>query len=125
MPSIELMLGIKINQMEQNKKVVWITGATSGIGEALVKIYSDSGQRLILSSRRESILEEVRSKCSNPEKIKILPLDLNDFDAAPSLVRKAYDLFGRIDILINNAGVSQRSLIADTQFDVFKKIDRN
>ncbi len=108
--------------MEQNKKVVWITGASSGIGEALVKIYSDSGQRLILSSRRESILEEVRSKCSNPENIKILPLDLNDFDAAPSLVRKAYDFFGRIDILINNAGVSQRSLIADTQFDVFKKL---
>ena len=96
-------------------------GASSGIGEALAKIYS-RGQRLILSSRRESLLEEVRLKCSNPDNIKILPLDLNDFDDATVKVEKAYDFFGRIDILINNAGVSQRSLIADTQFDIFKKL---
>ena len=122
MPLPELMPGTKKNLMKQNKKVVWITGASSGIGEALAKIYSERGQRLILSSRRESLLEEVRLKCSNPDNIKILPLDLNDFDDATVKVEKAYDFFGRIDILINNAGVSQRSLIADTQFDVFKKL---
>ena len=122
MPLPELMPGTKKNLMKQNKKVIWITGASSGIGEALAKIYSERGQRLILSSRRESSLEEVRLKCSNPDNIKILPLDLKDFDDATVKVEKAYDFFGRIDILINNADISQRSLIADTQFDIFKKL---
>lgn len=122
MPSVGSILGIKKIVMKKNKNIIWITGASSGIGEALAKIYSDRGHRLILSSRRESILEQVRSQCSNPENIKILPLDLNDFAAAPAKVKKAYDFFGRIDILINNAGVSQRSLIVDTQFDVLKKL---
>ena len=108
--------------MKKTTKIVWITGASSGIGEALVKIYAHRGEKLILSSRNFTALERVKSECDNPGNIKILPIDLNDFDAAPALVQKAYDFFGRIDILINNAGVSQRSLIADTQFDVFKKL---
>ena len=108
--------------MKKTTKIVWITGASSGIGEALVKIYAHRGEKLILSSRNFTALERVKSECDNPGNIKILPIDLNDFDTAPALVQKAYDFFGRIDILINNAGVSQRSLIADTQFDVFKKL---
>ncbi len=122
MPSPESRLGIKKNLMKKTTKIVWITGASSGIGEALVIIYAHRGEKLILSSRNFTALERVKSECDNPGNIKILPIDLNDFDAAPALVQKAYDFFGRIDILINNAGVSQRSLIADTQFDVFKKL---
>ena len=75
-----------------------------------------------MSSRRVDALERVKSECQNPENIKILPIDLSDFDAAPAGVQKAFDFFGRIDVLINNAGVSQRSLFVDTQFDVFKKL---
>ena len=108
--------------MKKNKKIVWITGASSGIGAALAKIYADRGEKLILSSRRVDALERVKSECQNPENIKILPIDLSDFDAAPAGVQKAFDFFGRIDVLINNAGVSQRSLFVDTQFDVFKKL---
>ena len=51
-----------------------------------------------------------------------MPIDLNDYDEAPALVTKAYDFFGRIDILINNAGLIQRSFIVHTQFNVFKKL---
>jgi dehydrogenase/reductase SDR family member 7 len=116
------MRGIKKHPMEGNKKVVWITGASSGIGAALVKIYAEKGAKLILSSRTVSDLEKVKSECPISENVKILPLELNDFDKAEFRVQKAYDFFGRIDILINNAGISQRSLIADTQFDVFKKL---
>ena len=118
----ELMLGIKKNPMKNTNKIVWITGASSGIGAELAKIYSHRGIKLILSSRNVRALERVKSECYYPENIKILPIDLNDFYAAPALVKKAYNIFGRIDILINNAGVSQRSLIVDTQFDVLKKL---
>ena len=118
----ELMLGIKKNLMKNTNKIVWITGASSGIGAELAKIYSHRGIKLILSSRNVRALERVKSECYYPENIKILPIDLNDFYAAPALVKKAYNIFGRIDILINNAGVSQRSLIVDTQFDVLKKL---
>lgn len=122
MQLLELMLGIKKNLMKNTNKIVWITGASSGIGAELAKIYSHRGIKLILSSRNVRALERVKSECYYPENIKILPIDLNDFYVAPDLVKKAYNIFGRIDILINNAGVSQRSLIVDTQFDVLKKL---
>ena len=122
MQLLELMPGIKKNLMKNTNKIVWITGASSGIGAELAKIYSHRGIKLILSSRNVRALERVKSECYYPENIKILPIDLNDFYAAPDLVKKAYNIFGRIDILINNAGVSQRSLIVDTQFDVLKKL---
>ena len=108
--------------MKNTNKIIWITGASSGIGAELAKIYSHRGIKLILSSRNVRALERVKYECYYPENVKILPIDLNDFYAAPALVKKAYNIFGRIDILINNAGVSQRSLIVDTQFDVFKKL---
>ena len=108
--------------MKSQQKVIWITGASSGIGAALAKIYSRIGEKLILSSRRELALEKIKSECDQPENISILTLDLNDFDAADETVKKAYEFFGSIDVIINNAGISQRSLIVDTQFDVFKKL---
>lgn len=116
------MRGTKKSLMKKNKKIVWITGASSGIGSALAKIYADKGAKLILSSRKVSDLEKVKSECQISENVKILPIDLNDFDKAAVGVQKAYDFFGRIDVLINNAGISQRSLIVDTQFNVFKKL---
>tara|TARA_B100001059_G_scaffold104641_2_gene104458 strand:+ start:4920 stop:5711 length:792 start_codon:yes stop_codon:yes gene_type:complete len=108
--------------MKKDEKVVWITGASSGIGAALAKIYAEKGAKMILSSRRVTDLEKVKSECPISENVKILPIDLNDFDKAAVKVQKAFEFFGTIDVLINNAGVSQRSLIADTQFDVFKKL---
>lgn len=122
MPSLESMRGTKKYLMKKDEKVVWITGASSGIGAALAKIYAEKGTKLILSSRRVPDLEKVKSECPISENVKILPIDLNDFDKAAVEVQKAFDFFGTIDVLINNAGVSQRSLIADTQFDVFKKL---
>ena len=122
MPSPESMRGTKKYLMKKDEKVVWITGASSGIGAALAKIYAEKGAKLILSSRRVPDLEKVKYECPISENVKILPIDLNDFDKAAVKVQKAFDFFGTIDVLINNAGVSQRSLIADTQFDVFKKL---
>jgi short-subunit dehydrogenase len=103
-------------------EVIWITGASSGIGEALAYELNKYGSRLIISSRSQKGLDLVKKRCAYPKKVMVLALDLADFDKMPVRVEKAVAAFGKVDILINNAGISQRSLIADTQFEVFKKL---
>lgn len=104
-----------------NSKVVWITGASSGIGEALAYDLSQRNCKLILSARNVQNLEMVKLKCANSE-VAILPFDLTDFDNAKNHVATAISFFGKIDILINNGGVSQRSLLVETDFDVDRKL---
>ncbi|MDO8316557.1 MAG: SDR family oxidoreductase [Flavobacterium sp.] len=104
-----------------NGKVVWITGASSGIGEALAYELATKNCKLILSARNIKALEVVKSKCSTSE-VVILPFDLVDFDNARNHVEKAIAAYGKIDILVNNGGVSQRSLIIETDFEVDKKL---
>ncbi len=103
-------------------QVIWITGASSGIGAELAKQYSKQGKLLILSARRDVELKAVKNSCDYPENIKILPLDLKDFDSMEKHVKKAITFFGSIDLLINNGGVSQRSLIAETNFHVYQEL---
>ncbi|MDT0607366.1 SDR family oxidoreductase [Croceitalea rosinachiae] len=103
-------------------KVIWVTGASSGIGKELAYQLSKRNCKLILSARRKEVLEKVKNQCSNPKDVKILPLDIIEFEKADSYVEIAIDLFGKVDIQINNAGVSQRSLIAETDFSVYKTI---
>lgn len=105
-----------------DNQVIWITGASSGIGEELAKQYTERGNKLILSARRKNELERVKSVCLHPENIAIVPLDLTEFDTLPEKVEQAKACFGRIDLLINNGGVSQRSLITDTKFEVYKQL---
>ena len=102
-------------------KVVWITGASSGIGEALAVGASRRGARLVLSSRREAELERVKKLCANPAEVAVLPLDLTAFDAGAAAA-KAAGFFGPVDVLVNNAGISQRSLLLDTDMSVYRKI---
>jgi short-subunit dehydrogenase len=104
-----------------NGKVVWITGASSGIGEALAYELARKNCKLILSARNIEALELVKSNCLNAE-VAVLPFDLADFGNAKNNAEKAVAAFGKIDVLINNGGVSQRSLIAETDFEVDKKL---
>ncbi len=103
-------------------KTIWITGASSGIGEALTYALSERGCKLILSSRKKDALEKVQMHCAHPENVRIVPLDVSDFDILPEKANIALSAFGSIDILINNAGISQRSLIIDTDLEVYKRI---
>jgi len=102
-------------------KVVWITGASSGIGEAMAVLAAQRGAKLVLSARRAAELERVRSRCADPAQVAVLPLDLNAFDAADA-AQRAQDYFGNVDVLVNNAGVSQRSLLKDTEVQVYRRI---
>lgn len=103
-------------------KVVWITGASSGIGEALTYELNNIGSKLIISSRNELALAKVKARCKYPENVRVLPLDLSEHSALPQTVATAIRIFSRVDILVNNAGISQRSYIIDTRFEVFKKL---
>lgn len=105
-----------------NDKVIWITGASSGIGKSLALHMGGRGARLILSSRNAERLKEVRNALPHPEKAAILPMDLESWTEFPRLATKAIQLFGHVDVLVNNAGLSQRSLIADTGMEVYEKL---
>nr|XP_020669356.1 dehydrogenase/reductase SDR family member 7 isoform X2 [Pogona vitticeps] len=108
-------------------KVVWVTGASSGIGEELSYQLAKIGSLLVLSARRENELERVKKKCLeisslNDKDILIVPLDLTNRDTHQSATNTVLKHFGKIDVLVNNGGRSQRSLFMDTQIDVYRAI---
>lgn len=105
-------------------KVIWITGASSGIGEALVKeLAMNTTSKIILSSRKEVQLFTVAEKAGlSPDRFAVLPLDLAHYKDMPDMAAKAVEKFGKIDLLINNAGLSQRSLAIETDIEVDKRL---
>ena len=105
--------------MSFNKQCWWITGASSGIGAALARDLAARGASLVLSGRNVAALEAVASDC--PDAL-LLPFEATDFEAIPELVNRAWAWRGRVDGLVNNAGVSQRSLALNTAFSVYQKI---
>jgi len=109
--------------MEVNNKVIWITGASSGIGEALCYKLNEIGAKLIISSRSRDGLYQVKHNCTkNQLDIHVLPLDLENTSDLQSKANAALAIYGRIDIVIHSGGVSQRSLAMETDLDVAKKI---
>lgn len=108
--------------MALHNKVIWITGASSGIGEALARAFSQQGVRLVLSARRRDELERVRAGLSDPEQHLVLPLDLTDSDSFAAATQTVIDQCQRIDILVNNGGISQRSRIIDTDLAVDRRV---
>ncbi|NVJ99663.1 MAG: SDR family oxidoreductase [Alphaproteobacteria bacterium] len=106
-------------------KTVWITGASSGIGEALAYEFSAAGAKLILSARRPDELSRVKEAClqlDGAEGMMVLPLDVTDERAISDATKVARSFTGRIDMLINNAGISQRALCVDTEMATYRKL---
>ncbi|GGE53072.1 oxidoreductase [Halopseudomonas oceani] len=101
-------------------KVVWITGASSGIGEALAKAMLAQGASVILSGRRADALQALADTA--PDNTLVLPFETTDYARLPELVEQAWAWQGRIDLLINNAGISQRSLALDTGLQVYRQL---
>ncbi|HWE99264.1 MAG TPA: SDR family NAD(P)-dependent oxidoreductase [Caulobacteraceae bacterium] len=101
-------------------RTAWVTGASSGIGEALAIGLGERGARVILSGRRVEALETLASAMAGES--LVLPFETTDLDALPAVVDRAIGWREGVDLLINNAGVSQRSLALDTEFDVYRTI---
>ncbi len=109
--------------MKFRDKVVWITGASSGIGEGLAHAFAREGARLVLHSLTMEELENVAAHCTeNNVEFMLLAFDLAQPNDYPALVKQVTDRFGRIDVLINNAGISQRALAHETLTAVDRKI---
>ena len=107
--------------MSFQDQVVWITGASAGIGEALALAFARQGARLILSARNETELQRVAAACA-PATVLVLPLDLADTASLPVNAAEALVRFGRLDVLLNNGGVSQRSLALETTLEVDRRL---
>lgn len=101
--------------------VVWLTGASSGIGEHLAYQLAKKGAKLIISARRKDELERVKANC-NSETVEILTLDLEDSFSLKQRAKEADTIFGEVDILINNGGISQRDTILNTDLEVDRKL---
>jgi dehydrogenase/reductase SDR family protein 7B len=102
-------------------KVIWITGASSGIGEAVAKAFNAAGATVLISSRREEELERVKRSCPFSEKVYIFPLDLTQSSSIQLVTEEVLSKF-EIDLLFNNGGISQRSLTSETSIENDRKI---
>ncbi len=101
-------------------KVIWITGASSGIGKALAQTAAQQDTKLILSGRRVDALEALATELSVD--CLVLPFEVTDYDALESKVDEAWAWQGRVDILVNNAGISQRCLAIDAKPEVYTEL---
>ncbi|XP_006096109.1 dehydrogenase/reductase SDR family member 7 [Myotis lucifugus] len=114
-------------EWELTDMVVWVTGASSGIGEELAYQLSKLGVSLVLSARREHELERVKRRCLENGNLKgkdilVLPFDLADISSHEVATKAVLQEFGKIDILVNNGGRSQRSLCVEASMDVYKEL---
>ena len=103
-------------------KVIWITGASSGIGEALAYQYNAMGAKLIISARNRDELFRVKGNCKNQINVHVLSLDLEDQTTLASKANDAIRIYGHLDLLINSAGLGQRSAALETDVAVEQKI---
>jgi len=101
---------------------VWITGASSGSGEGLAMQLAREGARLVISERRAELLEALRARCPRPDDVAILPMDVAKTAEAAGHVATAVAAFGKIDVMVHNAGIGQRSLIAETALEEDRRI---
>lgn len=106
----------------QSHKTAWITGASSGIGEALAKAFVGQGGFAILSGRNVAELQRVAIETKAPDHCLILPFDTVDYAGLAGKVAEAIAFQGGVDVLVNNAGISQRSPAVDTDLSVYQRI---
>jgi len=119
-----LYLHKAIKKHNMNKKVCIITGASSGIGKALAYEYASIGHNIVIAARRIDLLSEIAKKIESKYSTKIITVaaDVSNQKDCENIINKALDSFGQIDILINNAGVSQRALFENLDLDSFRKV---
>jgi dehydrogenase/reductase SDR family protein 7B len=103
-------------------KVAWVTGASSGIGEGIVRDLASKGAKVVLSARKLDALEEIRKSLPNAEQHFCISLDLEHSQNFPELANEVVSKMGKIDFLFNNGGLSQRSEASETPMEVDRRI---
>lgn len=115
--------------MRLKDKVVVITGSNSGVGAAAAKMFASEGAAVVISARRVEALEKVASEIKNTGgKVLAVPTDVSKVEDCEKLIKAAVDTFGKIDVLVNNAGVLDTGLKAINHFldeDLDKVVDIN
>lgn len=109
-------------QLNLKNKVVWITGASSGIGLALAEKLYIQGAKIIISARNEKQLMQLKDKLAEKENCLVLPFDLKNSSEFEKLHKQIIEKFGRCDVLINNGGFSQRSKALETSQELEREI---
>jgi len=102
--------------------VAWVTGASSGIGEALARRYASAGAYVIVTARRVARLEALRDSLADPARVLVLPGDLEDPDVHEALAQAALAWRGHVDVVIHSAGISQRGTVAETTMPTVRRI---
>jgi len=119
-------LGKSISSLQG--KVIWITGASSGIGKQLAIVLAENNVKLCISARRIAELERVKEECLlkatklQPNDILVLPMDMLDIDRHAEHFNKVIEHFGGVNVLVNNAGRSQRALFKDITLEVDREL---
>jgi short-subunit dehydrogenase len=108
--------------MDFQDRRVWITGASSGIGEALAVAFHQAGAKLILSARREDELKRVQATCGGEPNTRLLPMDVTNAAELPNKTQLARSIFDGIDVLVLNAGITQRSRTRETDETVYRRL---
>lgn len=109
--------------MKLQTKTIWITGASSGVGEGMARIFHREGADIIISARREAELNRVKGACSGgPGTVTVLPFDIASMEQIDEAARTVLNDFKRLDMLVNNAGISQRSLARETGLEVDRRV---
>lgn len=104
-------------------KIIWITGASSGIGEALAYVCANEGAKIVISARRENELKRVADNCkTDPKNVLILPIDLEKTENIQTKVDLVLEKFGQIDILVNNSGLGHRTKAVNTSTEIDRKV---
>jgi len=105
-------------------KVVWITGASSGIGEYTAYRFAKDGAKLILTARKKDVLDTVAAKCKSlgAEDTCVLPCDLGNLDVLEDLANNAWEAFLGVDVFFANAGISQRCPTAEADMEIIRRV---
>ncbi len=104
-----------------HNKVVIITGASSGIGKALAEKYASEGWNVVIAARRTDRLEELEARFGK-DSIRSIKTDVTQESECRNLIEKTIERFGKIDVLINNAGISMRASIEDVEMEVLRQL---
>jgi short-subunit dehydrogenase len=108
--------------MDINNKTIWITGASAGIGAGLAREFAGRGAKLILSARSKDKLTQLKASLPNSEQHHIVCLDLAKPDTIEDVVKQTLAEVSKVDILVNNGGISQRSTALLTKLEVQRQV---